>query len=372
MSITTSTTEQLADEFDSPARLLTPEGVRVRHEILDEHVADLDLQQLADLYIDMVVVRRFDTEAFSLTRQGELALWPPLLGQEAAQVGSARALEDRDWSFGSYREHALPILRGVDIDRWLKVWKTTSNAAWDPHEHNIGLNQIIIGAQTLHAVGYAMGAQIKQDDSCSIAYFGDGATTEGDVSEAMVFASTYNAPVVFFCQNNGYAISEPTSVQAKHVLARRASGFDIPAYRVDGNDILAVLAATRLSLQRARTGHGPSFIEAVTYRMGPHTTTDDPSRYRTNDEVESWKERDPMLRVERFLESEGFDVEQLRADAKSKADALAKQLRAGAIAIEPDPAELMFDNVYSAPHGRIERQRAEYKAFAASYERAAS
>lgn len=372
MSITISTTEHLADEFDCPAQLITPEGERVAHEILDEHVADLDLQQLADLYSDMVYVRRFDTEAFALTRQGELALWPPLLGQEAAQVGSARALDDRDWSFGSYREHALPMLRGVDLKQWLKVWKTTSNAAWDPHEHNIGLNQIIIGAQTLHAVGYAMGAQLKGEDACSIAYFGDGATTEGDVSEAMVFASTYNAPVVFFCQNNGYAISEPTSVQAKHVLARRASGFDIPAYRVDGNDILAVLAATRLAFHRARTGHGPSFIEAVTYRMGPHTTTDDPTRYRDAAEVEQWKAKDPLVRVERFLESEDFDVAVMQAEAKQRADALAKELRAGVVAVKPDPAENMFDHVYSMPSPRLERQKAEYKAFAASYERVAS
>jgi pyruvate dehydrogenase E1 component alpha subunit len=219
---------------------------------------------------------------------------------------------------------------------------------------------VIIGAQTLHATGYALGIQNDGADQVAIAYFGDGAMSEGDVNEAMVFASTFQAPVVFFCQNNQYAISEPVEVQTRVPLADRPGGFGIPSVRVDGNDVLAVLAATREALDRARRGEGPSFIEAVTYRMGPHTTADDPTRYRDPAELETWAHRDPIARVRTLLEASGefgpADEERVAATA----DAVAAELRAGCTAIGDPPPLDVFQNVYAEPHAELDRQRDAY------------
>ncbi|MBO9705485.1 MAG: pyruvate dehydrogenase (acetyl-transferring) E1 component subunit alpha, partial [Arthrobacter sp.] len=265
-------------------QVLAPSGERLPEPQLDPWLQDLDggdgAAVLAGLYEDMVVIRRIDAEATALQRQGELALWPPLLGQEAAQIGSGRALRQDDFVFSSYRENGVAYCRGVDLSQILRVWRGNASSGWDPFAINMATPQIIIGAQTLHAVGYAMGIQFDGADAAAVAYFGDGATSEGDVNEAMVFAASYQAPAIFFCQNNHWAISEPVTLQSHITLAERAGGFGIPHLRVDGNDVLAVLAATRIALDRARQGGGPSFIEAVTYRMGPHTTADDPTRYR--------------------------------------------------------------------------------------------
>ncbi|MCU1575351.1 MAG: pyruvate dehydrogenase (acetyl-transferring) component, alpha subunit, partial [Leifsonia sp.] len=259
-------------------QLLTPEGVRVSDPDYDPWIADIAAEQLAALYEDMVVVRRIDTEATALQRQGEIALWPPLLGQEAAQIGSGRALRMDDFVFTSYRENAVAYCRGVDLTDIVRVWRGNAASGWDPYAINMATPQIIVGAQTLHATGYALGIQNDGSDAVAVAYFGDGATSQGDVNEAMIFAATYQAPVVFFCQNNHWAISEPVELQARRNIADRPPGFGIPSIRVDGNDVLAVMAVMRLALDRARVGGGPTFIEAVTYRMGPHTTADDPTR----------------------------------------------------------------------------------------------
>ena len=362
-TVQTSSVEGLSE----PLRIIAPDGTRQACDVLDAHVSDIDDQRLADLYVDMAVVRRFDQEAFAMTRQGELALWPPLLGQEASQVGSVRGLRDQDWIFGSYREHAAPLLRGADLTQWMKVWKTQTYAGWNPHDLRVGSAQIIIGAQSLHATGYAMAAKQRGLDEVAMSCFGDGATSQGDVNEAMVFASTYSAPAIFLCQNNGYAISEPVEVQAKYPLAQRALGFNIPALRVDGNDVLAVLAAVRLAVQRGVSGAGPTFIETMTYRMGPHTTTDDPTRYRREAEIEEWTERDPLLRIERFLQQRGSSVEGLREEAKVQADRIARDMRAGARAAVADPSGGMFDAVYADETAQVARQRANHAALQASF-----
>lgn len=367
MSIIDSTTRiAQIDGLHDPLSVLAPDGTRHASNILDPHLGDVGDQELADLYVDMTIVRRFDQEAFAMTRQGELALWPPLLGQEAAQVGSVRALRTSDWVFGSYREHTAPLLRGADLSQWMRVWKTQTYAGWNPHDLHVAPSQIIIGSQALHAVGYAMAARLRSSEDVAMACFGDGATSQGDVNEALVFSSTYRAPAIFLCQNNGYAISEPVEVQAKYPLAQRAAGFDIPALRVDGNDVLAMLAATRIAAERARAGEGPTFIEAITYRMGPHTTTDDPSRYRREREVEDWKDRDPLLRVERYLESRGGSVEGLRAEAKVQSDRVAKDMRAGARAAQPTPSDGMFEHVYVNDSPRVRNQREQHSALLAS------
>jgi len=341
-------------------QLLDERGVRVPSAEFDPFVAHLTAADLLGLYRDMVVVRRIDAEATALQRQGELALWPPLLGQEAAQIGSGRALRADDFVFSSYREHAVAYTRGVRLVDLVRVWRGTTASGWDPFSIGMATPQVIIGAQTLHATGYAMGIRNDGADSVAVTYFGDGATSEGDVSEAMVFAASFRAPVIFFCQNNHWAISEPVTLQSPVELAARATGFGIPAIRVDGNDVLAVSAATSSALARARAGEGPTFIEAVTYRMGPHTTADDPTRYRDADELATWHGRDPIARLADHLRAEGVLDAAGDAGVAAEADAVAAELRAGCLALsDPEPLSI-FDNVYAEPHPVIERQRADY------------
>ena len=344
----------------APLRLLDERGQRQASPDLDPHVADLTPEALLGLYRDLVVVRRIDAEATALQRQGELALWPPLLGQEAAQIGSARALRDDDFVFSSYREHAVAWVRGVALSDLVRTWRGVSLSGWDPYEHRMATPQVIIGAQSLHATGYAMGIRHDGADSAAITYFGDGATSEGDVSEALVFAASFGAPVLFFCQNNQWAISEPVGLQSSIPIADRASGFGIPAQRVDGNDVLAVLAATRAALARIRNGEGPQFIEAVTYRMGPHTTADDPTRYRDAAELETWRDRDPITRFALHLRETGVLDDDAEQAVQSEAAAVAAELRAGCLALtDPEPLSV-FDHVYAGPHRALDRQRAEY------------
>jgi 2-oxoisovalerate dehydrogenase E1 component alpha subunit len=350
-------------EADLPVQLLTPQGVRIESVEYDSWVEDLTGDDLIALYQDMVVVRRFDNEATALQRQGQLGLWPPSLGQEAAQIGSARALRKDDFAFTSYREHGVAYVRGVKLEDMTRVWRGTANSGWDPFTVNMATPAVIIGAQTLHATGYAMGVQRDKADSVAVAYFGDGATSQGDVNEAMIFAASFKAPVIFFCQNNQWAISEPVGVQTARPISDRAPGFNIPSIRVDGNDVLAVMAAMRVALERARSGGGATFIEAVTYRMGPHTTSDDPSRYEDLGEREEWAAKDPIKRFEAYLDGFGLLTDKVRASVKAAEDDAAKRFRAACIAL-PDPEPLsVFDNVYAEPNAGLERQKREFAAY---------
>jgi 2-oxoisovalerate dehydrogenase E1 component alpha subunit len=361
-------------------QVLAPDGHRRPDHDLDPWLEDVTAPMLAGLHRDMTVIRRLDTECTHLQRQGELALWPPLLGQEASQVGSAAALHGEDYVFPSYRENGVAYLRGVDPLGLVRLWRGSTYAGWNPAETNLAAQQIIIGAQSLHAVGYAMGLHRDHSEAVAISYFGDGATSQGDVNEAMVFAASYHVPVVFFCQNNHWAISEPVTLQAKRHIADRPWGFGIPAMRVDGNDVLAVLAATRRALERARNGGGPTFIEAVTYRMGPHTTADDPTRYRSAEEVESWRAKDPIDRVEAHLaatltgadrdpdDGQALTIEKVRAASEAAADEMAATLRRGlAELVDPGP-EALFDHVYAEPHHELERQREHYRLYLAQFD----
>ena len=349
-------------------QLITPEGRRVASPAFDPWVADVTDADLLQMYDDMVIVRRIDAEATALQRQGQLGLWPPLLGQEAAQIASARALARQDFVFTSYREHGVGYVRGVTPAQVTPVWRGVAASGWNPYDVGMAAPQVIIGAQTLHAVGYALGIQNDGADAVAVAYFGDGATSEGDVNEAMVFAASFDAPVVFFCQNNQWAISEPVSLQARRAIAERAPGFGIPSLRVDGNDVLAVTAATRIALDRARSGGGPTFIEAVTYRMGPHTTADDPTRYRLDGELAEWRAKDPIARLETLLTEAGALDDDHRTAVKAKADAAAAELRAACIALrDPEPMS-MFDNVYAEPSSMIDREREAYQRYLAMFE----
>ena len=346
-------------------QLLTPEGERVDNP-------DYPLAEAADIkgmYRDMVLVRRVDTEAIALQRHGELGLWASLLGQEAAQIGSGRALAPKDMAFPSYREHGVAWCRGLDPLRLLELFRGVSNGSWNPEEHKFHLYTIVIGDQTLHATGYAMGIQRDAaEDEAVIVYFGDGATSQGDVSEAFAWASVFNAPVVFFCQNNQWAISAPQDRQSRVPLYQRASGFGFPGVRVDGNDVLACYAVTQRALQAAREGQGPTLIEAYTYRMGAHTTTDDPTRYRLASDVETWRLRDPIERVRSYLARTGRADSTFFAQIEAEAGELGERIREGCRAL-PDPAPLeLFDHVYAGGSAIIDDERMRYAAYLDSFE----
>ncbi|MEO7069691.1 MAG: pyruvate dehydrogenase (acetyl-transferring) E1 component subunit alpha [Nostocoides sp.] len=357
-------------------QLLTPEGQRVPNAEYDAIVATLTDDDLRGFYRDLVLIRRVDAEATALQRQGELGIWASLLGQEAAQVGSGRALKPQDYAFPTYREHGVAWCRGVDPLNLLGLFRGVNHGGWDPNEKNFHLYTIVIGAQTLHATGYAMGVQRdgavgtgdEQRDTAVIAYFGDGATSQGDVSEALVFAGVSNAPVVFFCQNNQWAISEPNDKQTRVPLYQRANGFGFPGIRVDGNDVLAVYAVTRAALDNARSGQGPTFVEAYTYRMGAHTTSDDPTKYRISAEVEVWKHRDPIERFKAWLAHEGKADHEYFEAVEHEADTLATHVREGCLSM-PDPVGTdMFDHVYVEPHPLVAKERAQFAAYQATFE----
>jgi 2-oxoisovalerate dehydrogenase E1 component alpha subunit len=350
-------------------QLLTPEGERVEHP---DYAADVTDDELRGLYRDLVIVRRIDVEATALQRQGELGIWAALLGQEAAQVGSGRALTDSDYAFPTYREHGVAYCRGVDPLALLGLFRGVSNGGWDPAEHNFHLYTIVIGSQTLHATGYAMGIQrdgaIGEDGSAVIAYFGDGASSQGDVNEAFIWASVFNAPVVFFCQNNQWAISEPIEKQSRIPLYQRARGFGFPGVRVDGNDVLAVLAVSRDALARARDGQGPTLVEAYTYRMGAHTTSDDPTRYRLASELETWKLKDPIERVKAYLSRSGKADAAFFDSVEADADAVAAAVRKGCLEM-PDPAPLaIFDEVYADSSPLLDEERATFANYLSSFD----
>jgi pyruvate dehydrogenase E1 component alpha subunit len=356
-------------------QLLTPEGERVEHPEYSDLVAHLGPEDLRGFYRDLVLVRRVDTEATALQRQGELGIWASLLGQEAAQIGSGRATREQDYVFPTYREHGVAWTRDVDPVTLLGLYRGVNQGGWDPNANNFHLYTIVIGSQTLHATGYAMGVQRDgavgtgdaKRDAAVIAYFGDGASAQGDVNEAFVYASVFNAPVVFFCQNNQWAISEPNERQTRIPLYQRARGFGFPGVRVDGNDVLAVYAVTKAALDRARSGDGPTFVEAFTYRMGAHTTSDDPTRYRIAAEVEEWKLKDPIARLKAYLSRNGFADADFFDAVEAESDQVAAHVREGCLSL-PDPAPAsMFDHVYREDHPLVAEERAWFEQYHASF-----
>ena len=357
-------------------QLLTPEGERVEHQ---DYAFAGDDQQVRDFYRDMVLTRRIDSEATALQRQGELGIWASCLGQEAAQIGSGRAMNSRDYVFPTYREHGVAWTLGVDPLKLLGLFRGVDLGSWDSAATRFGLYTIVIGAQALHATGYAMG--VERDglvgtgdpdrDMAVIGYFGDGAISQGDVNEAFVFASSYNAPIVFFLQNNQWAISEPIERQSRIPLYRRAAGFGFPGVRVDGNDVLAVHAVTTEALERARSGNGPTLIEAYTYRMGAHTTSDDPTKYRLADELEHWRLKDPIERVRAYLSRHGAADDEFFGDIEAEGTELATTLRRGCLSM-PDPELLdLFEHVFAEQTPYLSEQQAAYAEYLSTFEEVA-
>lgn len=360
-------------------QLLTTEGTLVTSDATAEYlpyIEELSDQQLRDFHRQMYVIRKFDIDAANLQRQGQLAMWIPSLGQEAAQVGSGYAAKPQDHIFPSYREHVIARIRGVDPMRIIEMLRGLSHGGWDPKEHNnFHLYTLVLGSQTLHAAGYAMGVLFDGDtgtgdadkDQAVIVYFGDGSTSQGDVSESMVFAASYQAPLVFFLQNNHWAISVPVTRQSRTPLYQRPAGFGIPGVQIDGNDVLASYAVTSANLDRARSGGGPQFIEALTYRMGAHTTSDDPTKYRDLQELEFWTNADAISRFEKFLRAKG-EGDAFFAEVDQEADDLTADIRRRTLALGVPPISQMFDNVYSEAHPLMQAQQEWLENYEASFE----
>jgi 2-oxoisovalerate dehydrogenase E1 component alpha subunit len=364
---------------EATVQLLSPQGKLVENEANAEYlpiIEKLSDAQLRDFHRQMVIIRRFDIEAGNLQRQGQLALWIPSVGQEAAQVGSGYAARPQDHIFPAYREHVVGRIRGLDPMRIIEMLRGLSHGGWVPEETgNFHLYTLVIGSQSLHATGYALGMQLDgstatgdpETDAAVLVYFGDGASSQGDVSEAFVFAASYQTPEVFFLQNNHWAISVPVERQSRTPLYLRSTGFGIPSVQIDGNDVLASYAATTASLDAARSGKGPRFIEALTYRMGAHTSSDDPTKYRDSEEVQFWSERDPIDRFQTYLRERG-EGDAFFGEVATEAEDLAADVRARTQTLQDPPTTKIFAHVYTDPHPGVDAQAAWLAAYEASFE----
>jgi len=316
----------------------------------DGEVEGLEERDLLELYRWMILLRTYDERSVVYHSQGRIGTYAIFWNHEAMQAGSAYALEREDWIFPSYRESAIGLLRGMPASTVLSWWRGQPAGAWAPAELNVASSCVPIATHLPHAVGLSWAAKIKNDPIASLAWFGDGATSEGDFHEAMNFASVHRLPVIFFCQNNGYAISERIDRQmAVRSVADRAAAYGIPGVSVDGNDALAVLAATREAAERARHGEGPTLLEARTYRLVPHTSDDDDRVYRSREEVEEWRRRDPLDRLRRYLEEhrllDGAADEELRREVVTAVETATASAEAAPV---PDPGTLAR-HVYAEP-----------------------
>jgi pyruvate dehydrogenase E1 component alpha subunit len=332
-----------------PEELLATYTVK-RLTILDETgtVDESLMPELADsevwrMYELMVLARTFDERALALQREGRLGTYPPLTGQEAAQVGSALALTPADWVFPSFREMGVHLTLGYPIARLFQYWAGDERGLRTPDHLNIFPICVSVGTHIPHAVGAAMAARYRRDPVVAVAYFGDGATSKGDFHEAFNLAGVFKAPVVFICQNNQWAISVPLKGQtAAATLAQKAVAYGFEGVQVDGNDVFAVYRATRDALAKARRGEGPTFIECLTYRVADHTTADDAARYRSPAEVALWRERDPILRLERYLAARGRWRDEDGQEMRNRAAAVIDEAVAAMEAEPPpDPADLL-------------------------------
>lgn len=324
------------------------------------HVPCTDEEALR-IYQDMVVLRAFDEKTLTLQRQGRVGTFAPSLGQEAAEIASAHALEPMDWIAPSYRDHGALYVHGLPLDQVIlfAMGRSGSYAA--------GVralpSSIPIATHLLHAVGLAYALRQRAEPQVAMAYFGDGATSEGDFHEALNFAGVWQVPVIFFCQNNGWAISTAVSHQThSETLAQKAVAYGIEGIRVDGNDALAVYSVVREARERALGGGGPTLIEAVTYRMGPHTTADDPTRYRPSGELEGHRAQDPLIRLGQYLAGRSIlsaeDQERMAADSRDRINEAVARVEA----IDPVAVEEMFRHVYQVMPNRLARELRDWGA----------
>lgn len=357
MSLTVETRATVGLPDAEPLRLIDETGAAVAARL--RRGIDLpDLDTLIELYRRMVIARRWDTQVTALTRQGRLSTYPSARGQEAGEIGTVMAMEATDWLFPTYRDSIAVMTRGVPTEQILSGFRGDWHCGWDPKEHRTAPQATPLATQALHAVGLGTAARLKDDPIAVATFIGDGATSEGDAHEAFNFAGVWQAPIVFVIQNNQFAISVPLSKQThSRMLADRAVGYGIPGFHVDGNDVAAVYAVVSDALARARAGDGPTIIECLTYRVEPHTNSDDPSRYRDSADVELWRKRDPIERLARYLEAEGALGDELRQSFVQEAEDAATAMR-DSLNAEPalDPLEL-FDHVYNAERPALREQR---------------
>jgi pyruvate dehydrogenase E1 component subunit alpha len=316
----------------------------------DGEVDGLETDDLLALYRNLVLLRTYDERSVVYHRQGRIGTYAIFWNHEAMQAGSAYALEQRDWIFPSYRESAIGLLRGMPAATVLSWWRGHPAGWWDPAEFNVASICVPIATHVPHAVGLAWGLRLKGEDRVAIAYFGDGATSEGAFHEGATFAGVMKAPAILFCNNNQWAISTPLEAQtAAPTLADKAIGYGMPGVRVDGGDVLAVYEATREAVSRARAGDGPTFVEAVTYRAAPHATADDPSIYIDPERVEEERENECVGRYERYLLRAGVLTDERAAEIKQEALEL---MRAGIAEAEAEPPAdpgLVFEHAYGEP-----------------------
>ena len=330
--------------------------------IPDGEVEGLDERDLIELYRGMVLLRTYDERSLVYHRQGRIGTYAIFWNHEAMQAGAMYALERDDWVFPSYRESAIGLLRGLPAATILSWWRGHPSGWWSPLDYNVASVCVPIGTHVPHAAGLAWGKKLRGERACAIAFFGDGATSEGAFHEGANFAAVMRAPAILFCNNNGWAISTPLSAQtAAETLADKAVGYGMPGVRVDGLDVLAVFEATREAVVRARAGEGPTFIEAVSYRAAPHATADDPSAYIDLERVEEEKRNECVGRYERYLRRLGVLTDELVEEIRTKALELMRQGIAEAEAEPPADAGLVFEHAYVNPPPSFDEELAELR-----------
>lgn len=325
---------------------------------------DLPAETLLRLHRAMLLGRRFDERMLKLQRQGRIGTFAPIKGQEAAQVGPVAVLRDSDWMVPAFRETAGELMRGRSMESVLLYFGGYDEGGYVPEGINNFPISVPVGSQMLHAVGVAWGLQHDGKDDVAMTFFGDGATSQGDFHEALNFAGVWQVPAIFVCQNNQWAISIPRAKQtAAQTLAQKALAYGVRGIQVDGNDILAMVVAAQEAVERARVGEGPTLIEAVTYRMSLHTTADDPKRYRTDEEVETWEARDPIARFQVYLKAKGLldDAQIAALEEEIEAEIQAAVARTEAQMAEPVDPLTMFDFTYAEPSPYLLEQKEELR-----------
>ncbi len=322
-------------------RILDKDG-----ELVDDE-PDIDEDRLKDMYWWMFYARKADEKALKLQRQGRMGTFAPIEGQEAAQIGAAMAMEDKDWLVPAFRELGAYLLRGVPLKRNYQYFMGDVRGNKIPNDVNNLPIAVPVSTQIPHAVGLAWGIKRNKDDGVVLCIFGDGATSEGDFHEGLNFGGVLDVPVVFFCQNNQWAISVPFEKQtASDTIAQKAHAYGFPGIYVDGNDVLAVHEATKTALERAREGDGPTLIEALTYRLSMHTTADDPTRYRTEEELKEWEEKDPLRRFRIYLKDKGIWTEDWQEELEDKAKEMIEEAVEASESIEEHSVDEMFEHMF--------------------------